>query len=379
MIAADERIIRFAIGSRYPADAGGGVDVGRDYLEKIVQVPIRIPPLTGSEVETYLNLLFAELHLQPETQEALRDKAAETRAADTLAVACNYGIAEEVVNPVPESLQSSFELSARIGPVLAVGLNGNPRQLKRFMNALVLRQKAAAARRVDLDAAVLAKLMVLEYLHEVQFRTLFEWQAASDGRPPELAAAERAVAEGEEPGAEAGTFAEPALRTWLGLDPALSDVDLQPYFYFSRDRIEVTAPGRRLPRELQELLARLESESDIFRDEATQRAVQLPESELHALYGALCDRYQRVPGAPHLGDSLIDIAAGRQELAPALISALSAVQPVSIEPGVPPRLGTKLPTPEARRLLTKWSSQNEAKRLAFSAEATLKRIGEEKS
>lgn len=374
VIAADERIIRYAIGSRYPADAAGRVDLGRDYLEKIVQVPIRIPPLTGSEVETYLNLLFAELHLPPESEALLREKAAEARAADTLAVACNYGIASGVIDPVPEQLQASFELSARIAPILAGGLNGNPRQLKRFMNALVLRQKAAAARSVSLDAGVLAKLMILEYLHEVQFRTLFEWQAASDGRPPELAAAERAVAESEDPGPEAGTFADPGLRGWLQLDPTLGGVDLQPYFYFSRDRIEITAPGRRLPRELQELLARLESESDTFRGKAIENAAQLPEGELRALYDALTDRYLRVPSAPHLGDSLIDIAASRQELAPTLIATLSAVQPVSIVPRVALRLGEKLPTPEARRLLTKWSSQQEAKQLASSANATLKRI-----
>ena len=32
-----------------------------------------------------------------------------------------------------------------------------------------------------------------------QFRTLFEWQAASHGRPPELAEAERATAQSKEP------------------------------------------------------------------------------------------------------------------------------------------------------------------------------------
>jgi hypothetical protein len=192
--------------------------------------------------------------------------------------------------------------------------------------------------------------------------------------PSRVGAAERAVVEGEEPGAEAGAFADPPLRTWLQLDPALGNIDLQPYFYFSRDRIEITAPGRRLPRELQELLARFESESDTFRAEAIERAVQLPEGELRALYEALSDRYLRVPSAPHLSDSLIDIAAGRQELAPSLISVLSAVQPVSIVPRVALRLGEKLPTPEARRLLTKWSSQTEAKQLASSAILTLKRI-----
>jgi hypothetical protein len=374
VIAADERVIRYAIRSRYPAEAG--VDLGRDYLEKIVQVPIRVPPLTDAEVETYLNLLVAELSLDPDVCSRLREKAVEARASDALAVACNYGIARSVVDPVPKRLQADFELVSRIAPILAAGLHGNPRQLKRFMNALLLRQRAAAARSVELDAAVLAKLMILEYLHEVQFRTLFEWQAASHGRPPALAEAERSVAEGKEPKiAEAVPFVtEPPLRRWIELDPLLAEVDLQPYFYFSRDRIEMTAPGRRLPRELQELFGHLTSESDVYRTQAQKKAVELPETELRALYEALIDRFVRIPSTAKLDESLIELAATRAELVQTLLAALRAVPPLSLDPGVPLRLGAKIAPPEISALLESWAGQREAPRLATAARTTLSRL-----
>jgi len=66
VIGADERIVRHAIATRYPELPGQAVNIGRDYLEKIIQVPIRIPPMTPSEAETYLNLLGCSLYVKDE-------------------------------------------------------------------------------------------------------------------------------------------------------------------------------------------------------------------------------------------------------------------------------------------------------------------------
>jgi hypothetical protein len=378
VIAADERIIRYAIHSRYPAEAG--VDIGRDYLEKIVQVPVRIPPMTASEVEGYLNLLFAQLSLDGTAYDQLCTRANETRAADPLAVACNYGIAAELLGEVPQALQESFDLVGRIAPVLAAGLNGNPRQLKRFMNALVLRQRAARSRGVTLDVATLAKLMILEYLHEVQFRSIFEWQAANHGRSPELAEAERAIAEGEEPNdQDALQFVnDPALRRWTKLDPPLADADLQPYFYFSRDKIEITAPGRRLPRELQELLGLLNSDSTAYRNDARKRAIELTDTELRQLYDALGDRYVRTPTAP-AAESLIDIAGARVELVPTLLATLGAATPVRIEAAVPLRLAQRIGADRALPLLNRWAKQSEAPKVAAGAKAAINTLQKPKT
>ena len=55
-------------------------------------------------------------------------------------------------------------LSDQIGPILASGAKGNPRQIKRFLNTLLLREKTATARGFgdDIKLPVLAKLMLLE-------------------------------------------------------------------------------------------------------------------------------------------------------------------------------------------------------------------------
>ncbi|GLS32584.1 hypothetical protein [Neomesorhizobium albiziae] len=59
---------------------------------------------------------------------------------------------------------NALALSDQIGPILASGTKGNPRQIKRFLNTLVLRQRTAEARGFgdDVKLPVLAKLMLAE-------------------------------------------------------------------------------------------------------------------------------------------------------------------------------------------------------------------------
>jgi hypothetical protein len=45
---------------RFP-EFPGDREVGTAYLEKLIQFPVRVPPLGRSEVETYISLLFASL------------------------------------------------------------------------------------------------------------------------------------------------------------------------------------------------------------------------------------------------------------------------------------------------------------------------------
>ncbi len=60
IIGADERLVRYAVRRRFPELTGEKVDVGQDYLEKLVQYPVRVPPLGRAEMETYINLLFTK-------------------------------------------------------------------------------------------------------------------------------------------------------------------------------------------------------------------------------------------------------------------------------------------------------------------------------
>lgn len=65
---------------RFPELPGERVEVGRDYLEKLVQFPVRVPPLGRAEMDTYISLLFTQLSaLDAEQQEQARQKALEMR------------------------------------------------------------------------------------------------------------------------------------------------------------------------------------------------------------------------------------------------------------------------------------------------------------
>src|SRR5262249_38941238 len=65
VIGADQRIVYHENGMGYPKRGDESVDIGRHYLEKIIQTPLNIPPLEPMESEGYLNLLGCQRHLTP--------------------------------------------------------------------------------------------------------------------------------------------------------------------------------------------------------------------------------------------------------------------------------------------------------------------------
>ena len=176
VLATDERVVRDAIRIRYPhAAATSETDLPSEYLEKIVQVPVRIPPVGPAEAESYLNLLVAQRHLSAKQMADCLAKAKEVRASGSVSVSMNLGLAREAIGDVGEDAEREFALMGRVSRLLAVGLKGNPRQLKRYLNAMEMRWSTATRRRLDLDRGVLAKLMVLEYAEPARYKELHRW------------------------------------------------------------------------------------------------------------------------------------------------------------------------------------------------------------
>lgn len=374
VIAADQRVVQAAIESRYPTAREGDESLGVDYLEKIIQLSINIPPLSEPEAETYINLLFAELSLEPERFGRVLAAAQDKRRAEQLTVAMNYGIAKEVLGVVPAELEASFALANQIAPVLARGLRGNPRQLKRFLNILTVRRRAAAARSIELDAAVLAKLMILEQLHLKDFERLFRWQIDQQGRPIELKQAEALTSSGRKPKEmldDSASWARQGhIAAWLALEPPLADVDLAPYFYFSRDRLSPAAPAARLPSALQELLGRLNHAVTATRRTAVTEAAALEESERAQLYDVLVERAVRDPRGREM-DSAFELAVQKGELAGRLAAALAALPPTSVPIQLPAKIVAAFsPLPaELRHLLERWLSEGSGMLKARAGEA----------
>ena len=66
LIAADEDIIKYSIESRYPGLLKQENIYGSEYIEKIIQLPIRIPSLSIKDVKNYLILLEDQKYLKPD-------------------------------------------------------------------------------------------------------------------------------------------------------------------------------------------------------------------------------------------------------------------------------------------------------------------------
>lgn len=181
VLATDERVVRDAIRVRYPqAYLTSETDLPSEYLEKIVQVAIRIPPIGPAEAESYLNLLVAQTHLGEDQMARCLQRAREIRAQGSVSVAMNLGIARDAVGgSLSDDAEREFALMGRVARLLAAGLKGNPRQMKRYLNGLEMRWNTANRRHLDLDRGVLAKLMVLEYSDPTRYKELYGWVSGS--------------------------------------------------------------------------------------------------------------------------------------------------------------------------------------------------------
>lgn len=360
VLAANRDIVQAAIDRRYPAAREGDPALGKDYLEKIIQVEVTVPPLSEPEAETYLNLLFAQLQLNAADFDKLRATAHSRRVDGQFAVAMNYGIAKDVVNITPQ-LEADFAIVNRVAPTLSRGLRGNPRQLKRFLNTLLLRLETAKRRGGTLDPAILAKLMVLEVVAPKEFQQLFDWQLAQDGVPDELATAESAARTGADLPKDSSSeltawFGAKAVQVWLKLDPELSGVPLGQYFFFSRDRLSPSAPAARLSGSLQALLGRLQSPVVAQRRPAVEDAAALSPEEYTLVYGALLERAVRRPESAAM-DSIVELTGKVPANWPTLTAALEGVPDSNIPISLPARLlAVGKGHAEVEALINRWAA-----------------------
>jgi hypothetical protein len=389
VIGADERLVRHAVARRYP-DIGDDEDsVSRDYLEKMIQIPIRIPPMTPGETETYLNLLGCGAHLDLDSSRKIRTFIAKRRAGGAIDKPLAVSDIEAELEDCPLALREHFAVIALIAPVIGVKMKGNPRQTKRFLNTLNHRIELAARRGVELKPAVLAKLMLLEYFYDSEFRTLFSAIGEGAGAPAGMGELERLAREGAAAPLADGKgvpvklqdwLSDPDLTGWLAAEPSLDGVNLAPYFYYSRDRVALgPLAGLGLPQHLQEILRSLLSATEIERELGAKRATELPDEELKALFSAICARLARDPDEAS-GDLLkraLELAHKHEHLVPELVRTLQSVSTTKLLTSLPATIAAKWnrrPPEAIRGLLRGWVDQKENLALAALARKSLEQL-----
>lgn len=280
VVAADEAMIEYAVRKHFPdlPETTGPRDYARNYLEKLIQIPFRIPALGETETRIYVTLLLAGAEVGEDdkgyaklitaAREQLKRPWESTpldAAAVNAALGANAGKAH-----------NALMLSDQIGPILASGSKGNPRQIKRFLNTLLLRQKTADARGFgeEIKLPVLAKLMLAErFLPSLfdQIATIavthpqgrcmdlaeLEKVGAADGTTPPSANTKAKATDGKEPKAEAAAVvAESAILTewkssqsivaWARVQPPVAEIDLRPYLFATKDKKDYFGPASAL-------------------------------------------------------------------------------------------------------------------------------------
>ncbi|KRG85361.1 NTPase KAP [Stenotrophomonas sp. CW117] len=267
VVAADEAMIEYAVRKHFPdlPDSTGPRDYARNYLEKLIQVPFRIPALGETETRIYVTLLLAgaEVGESDEEYEKLIAVAREKLKRPWTSGGLDAATVKSALGKQAEKANNALALSDQIGPILASGTKGNPRQIKRFLNTLLLRDRTATARGFgdDIKLPVLAKLMLAErFIPRLFEQIAFIAAVHPQGLCEDLEALERSLAAADdkesEPKEKKATEPAPTpdnavltewkssetVRDWARLSPKLSGLDLRPYLFVTKDKKDYFGP-----------------------------------------------------------------------------------------------------------------------------------------
>ena len=253
VIAADEDMIRHAVAVQFKSPSTRLIT---DYLDKLIQIPVKIPRVGVQEVRAYMFLLFASVAgVAPakigELRTALIDKLRQAWKADvTFSVDDVLNILSQQPN---DKLRSSLEMADRMAPLLAYSaqVHGNPRIIKRMLNVVRMRASIARKRHMPLDEAVIAKLALFERCTDTKATEALHdsINAAAEGKPPFFHDIESADADAKtirDHCPEAWHAHADFIRDWAGLEPKLAGLDLKPAVYLARETVPLRVAGSSL-------------------------------------------------------------------------------------------------------------------------------------
>jgi predicted KAP-like P-loop ATPase len=313
VIAADDQMIKRAVKKHF--DGLDDDELVTNYFDKLIQVPIRVPALGIQEVRAYMMMLFIDnsIDIDASRKDALRTAIAHGLRQSWTGVRVDFAFVTKVDNTLPDALLSRLETAERLAPLMtgATHIVGNPRLIKRFMNALSIRLSIAKAQGVVVDEAVLAKLLLFERVVEpaVFIELATRVNENSDGRPLFLEPWETAARSGEEFTPSKGWDTE-FVRDWLALEPQLANVDLRGALYVGREQAPLVTGSDKLSSAAAELLTALiehPRESARLKD----RLTDLPTTEQGLILDRLLSNARSVSswGTPEILEALLTVAA----------------------------------------------------------------------
>lgn len=305
VVAADESMIRYAVKKHFPdvVDENKynvGIEFSNKYLEKLIQVPFRIPALGEVEVCNYIMLLMVGSVLSEENTnyKALRSEGISR-------IKKPWDVRYFTVSDVQKILKDGYAkasnetlIATQIGHLLSHNTDGNPRKIKRFINMLLLRFEIAKNRGfgAEIDLAILAKMMLAEYYFPNFYEQLPAhltsdgvWKDAKtvkdsiENEPDETVTKKADVSSHNE-----NWFDPKEIKDWILLEPDITDVDLRPYYYACKEKIDYFA-GRAESSDLSEIVDIL-LKSEMVVTQYIDKLKGLTEQQSEQVFGIIAQR-----------------------------------------------------------------------------------------
>jgi predicted KAP-like P-loop ATPase len=270
IIAADEQMIRSSVKAHF-ANIEMSDGLVTSYFDKLIQIPLSVPRLGVAEVKVYLVSLFAELRKRKgEITEKEFSKALDgMQKLLKNAWVGNVSKAdiEKVFAKQTVIMHESIDMAEQLAGILVTAneINGNPRLIKRFQNAISIREKVAHKNGLSVDYATLVKMLLFERCaSKADFEGLVKLCDESEaGKLVFLKEIETATTKGEEPNfVNAPISKDKFCLEWLKLEPQLGDVDLRPYLYLSRNKSFIGVSYDELSKKGNEILEILTTKID---------------------------------------------------------------------------------------------------------------------
>lgn len=275
IIAADEEMIRHSVAEHYK-DLSCRHQI--DYLDKLIQIPIRVPKAGVLEIRAYLYMLYAIYQKLPTEKLANLRQFLEVHLQQSWQ---NQSLKpEEITVKIDEqdnqALLADFERANRIAPLLAnsPNIHGNPRIVKRILNTIKMRTKISEKRQMPLDEAIITKLVIFERCVDSDVVTEFYQLINEENGKPQLL---KELENNNEQNLSMLSENKPIqefIKEWVKLEPKLSDVDLRAAIYLSRETIPLNTYTAQLSQKAQDALSILLKTTSRTGSQNTQNTIQ---------------------------------------------------------------------------------------------------------
>lgn len=369
VIAADNAMIKHAVRRHF-----NGVDdnLVTSYFDKLIQVPIQVPLLGTQEVRAYMMLLFVENSgLGFDERDTIRAKVCEALGQTWQGKRVDAAFIESLKIALPSKLRAQLETADRLAPIMtsASQIHGNPRLIKRFLNALAIRLTVAKAHNIGLDEAVLAKMLLFERCASAKAYEDLATAVTNEaqGRPLFLKALEASARSGADYSLKEG-WDDSFIREWLTLSPELAEIDLRGVLYVGREHAPIMTPEDRLSSEGATLLGALLEHPEMAAS-LSSRVKSLVAAETGVIMRRLLDvaRQEHEWGAPPILTACLVVADADSRQGDRLAEFLADRPSKQIKANIVPKIAGRAWTESVWKAWEKDSQVGQPVRAAITA------------